>query len=220
MSPPGRLNLQDGQWKTHRSEALANLEKGLKLSPKQPQAHFMMARLNLLPGGGLEKAMHALDNAVAQADDDAMLRAKALLLRGTLRKDAKKRISDLDEANKALPGNAMLLRARGLAHSKAQDWNAALDDFNKAIVVEPNNAVTYQLKAAVLVKLKRFAEALPVLEKAHALWADNSDLLVAKAQIYIAQKDYKSAIEELTRALAANGSNLAALELPPPSTRR
>ena len=110
--PLPRVDLKGEHWKTYRDEALADLEKALKLSPKQPQAHFTVARLNLLPGGSVEKAVKALDQTVALSEDDAAMRAKALLLRSSLRTNIRQRITDLDEALKALPGNAMLLRVR------------------------------------------------------------------------------------------------------------
>ena len=72
----------DDRWKLRRSEALADLEKGLKLSPKQPQAQFEIAKLNLLPGGDKAKAIEALDKTIALAGDDANLHAEALLRRG------------------------------------------------------------------------------------------------------------------------------------------
>ncbi len=76
-----RLNLEGERWKTYRTDALADLEKALKLSPKQPQAHYMYAKLNLLPGGDADKALAALNKTVEQSEDDAAMRAKALLLR-------------------------------------------------------------------------------------------------------------------------------------------
>ena len=167
-TPSPGLKLDEDHWKDYRKEALADLEKGLKISPKQPQAHFMVAKLYLLPGGDAEKAMHSLDQAIDLADDDAGMKAKALLLRASLRKNATQRQADLDEAVKTLPGNAMLLRTRGMVLAEQKDWDKALADFDKAIAAEPKNPLAYQLKAAVLVKIKKYAEALPVLEK--ALW--------------------------------------------------
>ena len=87
MRAAGARAATDDGWKTYRSEALADLERGLKLSPKQPQAQFEIARLNLLPGGDSRKALEALDKTIALADDDANLRAEALVQRATLRDD-------------------------------------------------------------------------------------------------------------------------------------
>jgi len=209
-SPSARLNL-DEHWKTYRSEALADLEKGLKLSPKQPQAFFTLAKLNLLPEGDADKALKALDKAVALSDDDAAMKAKVLLVRSSLRKNLQDRIADLNEALKALPGNAMLLRARGLAQAEGQKWDAALADFDKSIDAEPGSVVAYQLKAAVLIKLSKFNDALAALEKAHSLAPERIDLLVAKSEIYSSQSNYKAAADELTHALAAGGPNLELL---------
>ena len=212
-SPAPRLNLEGEQWKTHRTDALADLDKALKLSPKQPQALFIYAKLNLLPGGDAEKAMTALNKTVELSEDDAAMRAKALLLRAQLRKDVRQRVADLTEALRALPSNPMLLRNRGLALAEDHKWNEALADFDKSIAAEPNDVVSYELKAAVLVNLKKFAEANAALEKAHALAPKNVDLLVSKAKVNVSQANYKSAVEELTRALAIDGTNLGVLEL-------
>src|SRR5208283_4014069 len=115
------------------------LEKGVKLTPKQPQAQFEIARLNMLPGGDREKAMEALNKTIAQADDDAMLRAEALIQRSGLRDkdDNRQRLADLDEAVRALPGNAAVLRKRGLVRAEAAKWDDALADLDKAIAAEP-----------------------------------------------------------------------------------
>ncbi len=203
----------DDGWKTYRSEALADLEKGLKLSPKQPQAQFEIARLNLLPGGDSRKALEALDKTIALADDDANLRAEALVQRATLRSDARQRLADLDEAVATLPNNAVLLRHRGLVRAEAEKWDGALADFDKAIAADPKHVLTYQMKAEVLVKIKKPPEALAVLEKGHLAVPDNIDLLVAKGRILVAQSNYKAAADELTRALAIDGSNLPILDL-------
>ena len=189
----------DSAWKTFRSEALADLEKGVKLTPKQPQAQFEIAKLNMLPGGDPEKAMEALNKTIAQADDDAMLRAEALVQRAGLRNNVRQRLADLDEAVRTLPGNAAVLRKRGLVRVEAERWDDALADFDKAIAAEPKQVVAYQLKAAVLVKIKRLSEALAVLEKGHSAAPDNAELLLDKGQILVTQAKYKAAAEELTR---------------------
>ena len=135
-------------WKTDRSEALADLERGLKLSPKQPQAHFEVAKLNLLPGGDSGKALEALDKTIALASDDAKLRAEALLRRTASAGDARQRLADLDEAVRTLPGNAVVLRSRGLLLAEAEKWDHALADFDKAIAADPKQVLAYQMKAA------------------------------------------------------------------------
>ena len=77
-------------------------------------------------------------------------------------------MADLDEAVRALPGNTVVLRTRGLVQAEAEKWDAALADFAKAIEADPKDVLAYQMEAAVLVKIKKFPEALAVLEKGHA----------------------------------------------------
>jgi tetratricopeptide (TPR) repeat protein len=200
-------------WKTFRKEALVDLERGAKLGPKQPQAHFEIAKLNLLPGGDSQKAMDALNQTIALATDDATLRAEALVRRATLRHSLPERLADLDEAVRALPGNAVVLRARGLVKAEAEKWDDALADFAKAIEADPKDVPSYQMQAAVLVKIKKFSEALAVLEKGRHVAPSNIDLLVTRGQILVMQSNFKAAAEEMTQALAIDPSSLPILEL-------
>jgi len=200
-------------WKAYRDEALVDLEKGAKLSPKQPQAQFEIAKLYLLPGGNPQKALDALDKTIALATDDATLRAEALVRRATLRRDLPQRLADLDEAVRTLPGNAVVVRARGLMKAEAEKWTDALADFTKAIEIDPKDVVSYQMKAAVLIKMKKFSEALDVLEKGHHIAPGNVEMLLTKGQILVTQSNYKAAVEEITRALAIDAANVPVLEL-------
>ena len=204
----------DDAWKTYRSEALADLEKGLKLSPKQPQAQFEIAKLNLLPGGDPQKAMEALDKTIALADDDAALRAEALVRRATLRSNPRQRLADLDEAVRALPGNAMVLRTRGLVRAEAEKWDAALADFDKAIAADPQagldlpnegpGAGQAQEAAGGACRPGKGPRASPRTTSTCSWPRDRSSSR---------KSNYKAAAEELTRALAIDGSSLPILEL-------
>jgi tetratricopeptide (TPR) repeat protein len=205
--------VNDVNWRAYRTEALADLEKGVKLGPKQPGAFFEIAKLNMLPDGDQKRALEALTQTIKLADDDAALRADALLTRSTLHKDAAERLADLNEAAKALPGNAVVLRRRALLEAESGKWKEAVADFDKAIAAEPKQLATYQMEAELLIKLKKLPEALAVLEKGHAAIPNNIELLFAKGQILIAQSKYKEAAVELTKALAIDGANLQILEL-------
>ena len=197
----------DDRWKTYRSEALADLEKGVKLSPKQPQAHFEIAKLNLLPGGDQEKALEALNKTIALADDDANLRAEALLRRAMLRKNSPERLTDLNEAVRTLPGNAVLLRSRGLVLAEAEKWDEALADLDKAIAADPKQTVTSQVKAEVLrrrallaVKGGRWNNALADLDKAIAADPKQVPGYQMKALLLLQTKKAAEALAVLEKA--------------------
>ena len=56
-------------------------------------------------------------------------------------------MADLDEAVRALPGNALVLRTRGVAKAEAQKRDEARADFDKSIAADPKPALTRQIKA-------------------------------------------------------------------------
>ncbi len=59
-----------------RQVALADLDKAVKLDPKQPDAYLLIARLNMLPGGAVKEAREALDKALGLGIDDPADRAR------------------------------------------------------------------------------------------------------------------------------------------------
>lgn len=206
-SPP------DPRWPQFRRIALADLEKGVKLSPKQPQAFYYIARLNLLPEGDAERAAEALAKAIEQSADEPVLRAKALTLRATQEKDPEKKLADLDEAVRIAPGHAAALRTRGLVRADAGKLEAALADFDKAIELSPQHAPTYEAKAVVLARLKKYDEALVCLDKVQELRPGSVYPLMQKAQIHVQQSNLDAALHELNRAQLIEPDNVAVLLL-------
>ena len=84
----------DQRWANFRQFALSDLEKAVKMDPKQPQALIIIAQLNLLPDGDEKRAKEAVNQAVEFAADDPQLRSKALELRAEMGNDAEKRLAD------------------------------------------------------------------------------------------------------------------------------
>jgi formylglycine-generating enzyme required for sulfatase activity len=80
-----------------RNVALADLERAVKIEEKQPEAHFLIARLNLLPGGDRQRAAKALDKTIEQTGDPKQ-KADALLLRSGLEGSADRKPADLNAA--------------------------------------------------------------------------------------------------------------------------
>lgn len=208
-----RNMLTEGSWQQDRKDALADLEKGLAQNPKQPQASYLIARLNFLPEGNAKRAAEALDAAIAQSADEPTLQAEALVLRSSTQKDPNRRLADLDEAVRVAPGDATVFRSRGATRADMDKLGPAIDDFDKAIELDPKQVSSYQLKAMVLIKQKKLADALAVLDKARSVAPDNVDLPMTKARIYTLEANYKSALEELNRAATVEPGNLGVLLL-------
>ncbi|MCD4726530.1 MAG: hypothetical protein K8R46_02640, partial [Pirellulales bacterium] len=148
-------------FRQRRQFAMDDLEKAVKLDPKQPQSFLMIARLSLLPGGeGAKKTREALDKALALDIENPMKRAKALVMRAGLQEEPEKKLVDLDEAVRLAPGNAAVVRARGLILADMNKLEPALADLDKAIALAPDDGPTYEAKAIVLARLKKYDEAL------------------------------------------------------------
>ena len=82
-------SLLDPRMGQFRRVALADLELGVSMSPEQPEALLLIAKLNLLPGGDTKRAAKALDDCIVLKDGDPRKKAEALIARAGLQKDLK-----------------------------------------------------------------------------------------------------------------------------------
>jgi len=206
-SPP------DQRWPQFRQFALSDLEKAVKLDPKQPQALVLIAQLNMLPDGDEKRAKEAVDKAVEYAADDPQVRAKALMLRAEMEKYLEKRLPDLNEAVGLMPKDADIIRARALVLADLEKYDEALADLNKAIELDSDNSTTYEVKSLVLTRMKKYDEALAVLDQAQKLIPNSIAPWLQKTRIHSLQKKLDEAIDDLNRAAALDPSNASVLLL-------
>lgn len=194
--------------------AATDLERALKLDPKQPEAYLLLAQLAMLPGGpGIKGVLTKLDKAIENGGDDTETKVKALVLRAKLTEDRKKRLADLDEAVRLAPDSAAVVRQRGLLLATMNKLDRALADLNRAIELEPNGISTYEEKAIVLAQLKKFDEALAALDKARKLDPESLALLVQRMRIHVLQHKYDAAIDDLNEAYSRSPGNVEILLL-------
>jgi tetratricopeptide (TPR) repeat protein len=202
-------------FRQRRQSALADLERAIKLDPKQPQAYLLIAQLNMLPeGAGDKEARAALDKAIALGGDDfvtAPIRSKALVMRANLQRDPAARIADFDQAVKLAPGDAATVRNRGAALRDLGQFEPALRDFNKATKLEPDDGPTYEAKAGVLVRLGRLDEALTALDRAHRLTPEAISPLLQRAEVHRYQQKFDAALADLAKALDLEPGNITVL---------
>ena len=197
-----------------RRVVVADLEKTLKLNEKQPQAHLLLAQLNMLPGGdGMKSVRKSLDKAIEFGDEDSTSKSKALALRAALQEQEDKKLADFDEAVRLTPDDVTLLRARGLTLADLDRNEAALADFNKAIELEPTHAPTLEAKAIVLAQLKKYDEAVATLNRAKELNPKSLSPLLHLAKVHAMQQKFDAAVEDLNQALAMDSENVAVLLL-------
>ena len=195
----------------YRQFALEDLEKAIKINPQQPESLYLVAQLNLLPGGDKQRAVKALDDAIRLSANAPALRAQALTLRAGLQKDPKKKLADLSEAIRAAPGNAGALRNRALVYADEDKLDLALADLKAAIELDPDHVPTYEDQAIVLARMKKYDEALASIEKARKLEPKSPAPLVQRARIHALQTSFKAALEDLEEAFRIDPDNPAAL---------
>jgi len=189
--------LRGPEFAERRKAALADLERGVQLRPKQAQACYLIARLNLLPDGDAKRAGEALRQAIELSTDQPPLRAQALMLRAAIEKDAEKKLADLDEAVRTVPDDAAVRRARGLLRADLGKLAESLADMDEAIKLAPKDLANYEAKAIVLVGLKKYDEALVSLDKARELSPDAIAPLLQKARIHGLQANLDAALHEI-----------------------
>ncbi len=204
----------DANWPTFRRMALEDLEKGLELEPGQPQPLFLVARLNLLlPGGDMKRGKAALDEAIDKGADDPPTRARALVLRAELADEPEKKLADLDEAVKAAPGDAAVLRARGAAYSEQGKHAEALADFEEAQKFAPDDLGLVEARAMELVDLQRYDEGLKLLAELREKVPDAAAPWFQQGRVRALQGDFQAALNDLNEAATREPGNIGVLLL-------
>lgn len=206
-SPP------DPNWPQFRQFALEDLDKAAKLNPQQPEALFLIAQLNLLPGGDEKRAAKSLDDAIRLSENEPLLHAQALVVRAGLQKNADKKLTDLSAAIRAAPGNLAALRERASVYAEQDKLDLALADLKAVLELEPEHVPTLEDQAIALARLKKYDEALKTIEKARKLAPKSAGPLVQKARVHAMQSNMKAALDDLAEALATEPTSLAALLL-------
>lgn len=193
-TPPSR-------WADMRRLALSDLEESLEVKPDEPDAHFLVARLQALPGGERDRAVKAVDEAVHLSDKEPLVRAKALALRATLSSDVDKRRADLDEAARLAPHSPEVLRSRGMFLIEQNELEAALQCLTAAIEANPKQADTYDARGVALFMLKRYDEAMKDFNKVIELVPNSPLVYTHRARIYALQGKFPEALAETDAAL-------------------
>ena len=200
-----------------REFAVSDLEKAVKLAPKQAEAYLLIAQLNLvaqlngLPGGDVKQARAAVDKALELGLDEPPAHAKALLLRADLEEQPEKKMADLNEAVRLAPGDAAAIRARGLLEADLNQLEAALADLKKAIELAPDDGPSYEAEAIVLARLKKYDQALAALDKARQLNPDSVMPLLHRARVHASASKLDDALADINQAVAMAPSNVTLL---------
>jgi len=201
------------QWPQMRQMSLADLERSITLDAEQADAHLLIARLQLLPGGEHKRAMTAIDEALRLTAMDKAKHSDALILRASAQEEMPKRLADLDEAVKLVPENPKPLRARGAIKLAMKKPDEALADFDAALKLEPKDAATHEARGLVLATMEKWDDARKSFSEAVQLKPDSTSALLQRGRVNILAGDSKAADEDFSQALKAEPENVAALLL-------
>ncbi|QDS96461.1 tetratricopeptide repeat protein [Roseimaritima multifibrata] len=197
-------------FRTLRNEAIDALETAVKHDPTLADAHLLIARLNILPGGNKTRARQAATAAIQQLGDNDRQRAEALVLRALLQDDDAARLEDFDRAIKADPQSVPAHQGRAMLRMQNGDTEAALEDMQKLLELTPENSAVVTEAVRALLRLERIDEAEKMLSDALSD-QPRGELYRLRAVIYQSQGKTDDALEDLTKALTLDKRDFAAL---------
>jgi len=199
------------QWNRMRQVALEDFEKSLEADPNVAQAHILIARLHMLPGGERKRARTALDKAIELSEEDPTERATALILRSGLQTDAEHRLADLDGAVEAVPQDPQPLRLRGTLQMTLGKREDALADYESALALDPQHAPTHEARGLALFSLERFDDGRASFLRSAELQPDSPDPYLQLGRLEAMAGRSQNAIDDLTKALEIDDENAGAL---------
>ncbi|MBC8874614.1 MAG: tetratricopeptide repeat protein [Planctomycetes bacterium] len=205
QSPPDR------RWPVLRQFALRDLEKVVTRDPGFGDAHMLIGRLNVLPGGDRERAIKAASAAASAFDENRTQKAAAIVLRAQLREKTEARLEDYSQAIQLDPTNADAWKGRALTYMDQGDFDKAIADFNSLIENDEENTTARLALAEALTNMEKFDEALKHVEKAIKLKPDSSLAYTLRARLHLIKDDAKAALADLDKALKVQPHDISAL---------
>lgn len=206
---------QSGQqtWRFKRRQALIRLEKLVELDPKNGDAYYRIAQLQVMPGGDREKAKESIDQAVATGALDKKGASKALILKGMLSEDEMDREKAFSDAIKKDPNNIDNLKMRAGYYFSKKKFEKAEGDFRKLAELQPKNNDFKQALVDTLLaqsKEKKTRDALSILNEMIKNDESNLELYLSRARVYGTLEETDKEIADLTHVIDKDDRNILA----------
>lgn len=201
----------DRRWPVLRGFALKDLERAVEVAPQLGDAHLLICRLELLPGGNRERAKEAIDRAIEVFADDEAKQSAAFVIRAQLRDDVEQRMKDYDRAIEADPSNSEAWQARALTLMQQGKFEAAIESFNSLLAKNEENVDARLALAEALTNLEKYEEARKQIDKAIELEPDSSLAYTLRARLHLIEENNKAAMDDLNQALKLQPRYLSAL---------
>lgn len=185
------------QWEAARKDAIAGLEKATTHNPKLGEAFLLIARLETLPGGSLERAKKAIDKAIVAYESDKAKGAAAHVLRAQIVPEAEEKLADLSKAIAMDPTNSDAWEMRALLYFSMNEFEKAVGDIQKILEKDENNIPALTALVRAYTSLKNWDEAFAASNKLIELNPDNAAGYMLRASIHVAKEDLDTAIADL-----------------------
>ena len=189
------------QWPRMRKDALRDLDEAISRDPKLGEAHLMIAKLERLPGGDLQRAKKAVDSALELVANDNLQMAQAHVLRGDLEEDRESRQSDYDKAVELAPRDKDIRRSRGLFHLLGDEFEKAIADLGVAIEEDPKDAGLHEALGMAQLMLEKLDDAEKSFDRAVELEPDSSGPRLQRARVLALRGESPKALADLEKAI-------------------
>jgi tetratricopeptide (TPR) repeat protein len=202
---------RDRRWRVFRREALIRLEKAIEVKPDLLIAHSLIARLQALEGGDVEKANAAISRVIDLAADNPQQLSQALTIRAALAEGDEKQMNDLSQAIKIDSGNIDALKMRSELFLKMKEAEKALEDLESWSKAQPDNVEPAVKIIGVLEFLDRKDDAMKKLDEYIARNPESTLFYAIRGNFHLDKKDNEKALADAEKALQLDKDNADAL---------
>jgi tetratricopeptide (TPR) repeat protein len=189
---------------------LDTVELAVQNDPTLVEAWFMIARLNLLPGGDVDAIAEATTQAIKLLEDDPVEQSAAYVLRALTHDNDELKMADLDAAVQKDPKNLEAIQARAALRMQNDDVEGAVSDLENVLDQEPTNTRIAQAAVQQLVELDRVAQALELMTKTLEK-KPSEGMYRIRAILYRMEGKEDEALADLNKALALQPNDPSSL---------
>ena len=193
-----------------KDETLRSLEEAVSNDPTLIEAHLLIARLNLLPGGDVAAVKEATTLAIELLDDDPAEKSSALVLRALTQEDTEAKMADLNTAIETDPKNVEAYQARAALRLLKEDVEGAVTDLEFVLLEDPTNLRVASVAIGKLEEMGRTKEAEALITKMLAK-KPTEGMYRMRAILYTGMREEEKALSDLNKALAMQPNDPLAL---------
>jgi tetratricopeptide (TPR) repeat protein len=193
-----------------KDETLRSLEEAVSNDPTLIEAHLLIARLNLLPGGDVAAVKEATTRAIELLDEDPAEKSAALVLRALTQKDEEAKMADLNAAVETDPKNVEAYQARAALRLLNEDVEGAVTDLEFVLLEDPTNLRVASAAIGKLEEMGRTKEAEALITKMLAK-KPTEGMYRMRAILYTGMGEEEKALSDLNKALAMQPNDPLAL---------